>query len=313
MKKEITRFGKALLIVVGLLIFVDISIGALGDRLALNMPSFGRLVTKDNYRLHRMNSEVVIIGSSRGAHHYVTSQLNDSIDTYFGRHVDVYNASIPGHFANNNFCAVEVIIERYQPKLLIVEQTENQMCAKDVASDLEHLTPYYSSDSIVKRYIDNLGKNEKVLMRSNMYRYNNQLLNIASAYLMKGGKDDGYIPLKGTSINLSEFQYVDYPPEALNPYSEANFRSMIQKCQSKGIPIVVSASPFFRAGRNNNQVSHICEEYGVRYIDLFNEPYFNQHPELFKDPAHLNDTGARLFTDLFYQQFKPLLKEVVFE
>lgn len=313
MEKDSIRFGLALLIVAILLIIVDISIGAIGDRLALNMPSFGRLVTKDNYRLHRMNAEVVIIGSSRGAHHFVTKQLNDSIDAYVGRHVDVYNASIQGHFANNNFCAVEVIIERYQPKLLIVEQTENQMCAKDVVSDLEHLAPYYRSDSIIKRYIDKLGANEKVLMCSNMYRYNNKLLNIASAYLMDGGKDDGYIPLKGTSINLSEFQYVDYPHESLNPYTEANFRRMIQKCQSKRIPIVVCASPFFRSGRNNNQLLRICEEYGVQYIDLFNESYFNQHPELFKDPAHLNDTGARLFTDLFYQNFKPLLKEVVFD
>lgn len=312
MKKDSSRLGLALLIVAMLLIIVDISIGAIGDRLALNMPSFGRLVTKDNYRLHRMNAEVVIIGSSRGAHHFVTSQLNDSIDAYVGRHVDVYNASVPGHFANNNFCAIEVIVSRYQPKLLIVEQTENQMCAKDVTSDLEHLSPYYHTDSIVKRYIDNLGRKERFLMRSSMLRYNNKLLNIVSAYLLKGKKDDGYIPLKGSSINMDEFQYVDYSPEVLNPYSEANFRSVIEKCQRNDIPIVINASPFFRSGRDNNQVRHICEEYGVCYVDFFNDPYYNQHPELFKDPAHLNDTGARLYTNLFYQQLKPLLNEVVF-
>lgn len=310
MKKDSIRFGLALLIVAVLLIIVDISIGSIGDRLALNMPSFGRLVTKDNYRLHRMNAEVVIIGSSRGAHHYVTSQLNDSIDAYVGRHVDIYNASIQGHFANNNCCAAEAIIARYHPKLLIFDQPENQMCVKEIASDLEHLTPYYRTDSIVNRYINGLGWKERLLMQSSMFRYNNKLLSIVTAYLFKGTKDDGYIPLAGTSINLNDFEYIDYPHEELNPYSESNFRNVLAKYKEEEVPIIITASPFFRSGRDNTQLHQICEEYGILYIDFYNEPYYSQHPELFKDPAHLNDEGAHMFTALFFQKLKPYLQEV---
>lgn len=87
MKKDITRFGITIVILAIMLIVVDFAVGFIADRVVDKMPNYSGQIAKDNYRLHRMDAEIVIIGSSRGSHHYVTSQLSDSIEAYTGKNI----------------------------------------------------------------------------------------------------------------------------------------------------------------------------------------------------------------------------------
>lgn len=312
MKKDITRFGISLLITICLLVIVDLAVGFVGDRLAWNMPNFSGQIAKDNYRLHRMDAEVVIIGSSRGAHHYVTSQLNDSIDNLVGRHVTVYNAAIQGKFANSNCCAAEAILSRYQPKLIIFDMPENQMQSYDIASDIDFSSPYYWSDTIVHRYLDNLGIKERITMKSSLCRYNSKAFRILSSYLQNVPEDDGYAPMYGSSIDtlkqaLIMAKDVDAP---LNPYSVNNLVSVFNKAKTNGVPIVMVCSPRFRTNMTNFQLEQLCNNYNVQFIDFCNSDLFNAHPEWFHDAGHMNDIGAHVYTGLFFETIKPKLESI---
>lgn len=310
MKKDITRFGISLLITICLLVIVDLAVGFVGDRLAWNMPNFSGQIAKDNYRLHRMDAEVVIIGSSRGAHHYVTSQLNDSIDNLVGRHVTVYNAAIQGKFANSNCCAAEAVLSRYHPKLVIFDMPENQMRAKEIESDIVFSSPYYWSDSIVKRYIDKLGLKEKLIMKSSLCRYNGKLSRIAFSYLQNIPFDDGYAPKYGSTVDFSSKITELTMGDPLNPLSADNLVMVFNKYNKAKVPLVMVCSPGFRPEGNNLQLKKLCDCYGIPFLDLYDIQEFDEHPSWFHDPNHLNDTGAHEYTALFYQEIKTIIDSI---
>lgn len=310
MKKDITRFGISLTIVVILLIAVDFVIGFVADKVVDKMPNYSGQIAKDNYRLHRLETDIVILGSSRASHHYVTSLLSDSIDNYTGKHYSIYNAAIDGKYANSNSCAAEMIISRYRPKLVIMDLPESQL-ASEYITDIKFSSPFYRKDSIVRKYIDNISFEEKMLMKSSLYRYNGKVLRIASSFLRQKDADDGYLPLYGSTIDSTK--YNEYAKDnstetrSLNSYSEANFRNVLRKYTNENIPLIIVCSPSFKPNDNNDQLCKLCNEYNVPFIELYDLTYFNEHPELFKDAGHLNNDGAHVYTKIFFEQLKPYL------
>ena len=272
------------------------------------LPPYSGQLAKDNFRLHHLNTEVVIIGSSRGSHHYVTQQLSDSINTYYERSVSIYNAAIDGKFANSNCCAAEVILERYSPKLVIFDLPEGQLRGNKVA-DIEFSAPFYWTDTIVHRYLHDLGVKEQILMLSSLYRYNGKLLRIASSFLRPLLEDDGYIPLYGATIDTLKYTKPSkiQQLEEIDAYKWSNFETVLKKYAASDVQLIMVCSPHFRPKDNNAQMAEMCAQYGIPFIDIYDTPYFNAHPELFRDGGHLNNDGAHEYTAIFFEQLKPYL------
>ena len=312
MKKDISRFSISLIITVLLLATVDFLVGIVADTVVDKMPNYSGQIAKENYRLHRLGTDIVILGSSRGSHHYVTALLSDSIDSYKGKPYSIYNASIDGKFANSNSCAAEMIISRYSPKLAIIDLSESQLVSKDVA-DIKFSSPFYKKDSIVRKYLNNIGFEEKMLMKSSLYRYNGKLLRIASSFLKQKEADDGYLPLYGSTMDTSKYNkpiIKNLEIRTLNPYSEKNFRCVLEKYTSERVPLIIVCSPYFRPDDNNNKLRGLCDEYDVPFIDMYDLECFNTQPKLFKDASHLNDDGAHAYTKLFFEKLKPHLESI---
>ncbi|MBR0047402.1 MAG: hypothetical protein IJP75_11100 [Bacteroidaceae bacterium] len=293
-----------------MLVAVDITVGVVADRLMEKLPYSKEDLAKDNYRLHQLNSEVVIIGSSRGCNHYVTQQLSDSLDAYFGKHLSIYNAAIAGKTANSNSCAAEVILSRYRPRLVIYDLSESQLCDDNQGADIEFSAPFYWTDTIVRRYLDDIGLKERILMKSSMYRYSGKLLRILSCYMSPSVADDGYKPKFGTAIDTTKAKNVPKVSETakeLDTYTVSNFENVLKKYTSEKVPLVIVCSPHFRPKDNNKRLAELCYKYGVPFIDFYDTPKFNSHPELFYNGNHMNDDGAHAFTALFFEQLKTFL------
>ena len=310
MKKDPAHFWKTILIVSAMIVVIDIVVGVVADSTMDKMPNYGGQLAKDNYRLHRLDTDVVIIGSSRGSHHYVSQQLGDSLDAYFGKHLSLYNAAISAKFANSNSCAAEAIIARYRPQLVIYDISEDQFFSSQVA-DIEFSAPFYWKDTIVHRYLDGIGLKERILMKSSIYRYNGKVFRIASTFLAPTAVDDGYEPKYGTNIDTTKARKkakASMPTKELDNYTLNNFENVLKKYSSAKVPLVIVSSPKFRPKDNNKRLAAICDKYGIPFIDFYDTPYFNNHPELFYDGNHLNDHGAHVFTALFFEQLKPFLQ-----
>ena len=312
MKKDTARLWNTILIAIAMLIVVDITVGVVADRLMDKLPDFSGDLAKDNYRLRRLETDVVIIGSSRGSGHYVTSLFGDSLDAYYGKHLSIYNASIAGKRANSNSCAAEVLIARYRPQLVIYDIFEGMLCDARV-DDIEFSAPYYWKDTIVRRYLDDIGLRERILMKSSLYRYNGKLFRIVSNSNPKA-PNDGYEPNFGhhkdlTKHNDDDEEEVSMPTKEMDSYVLNHFEDVLKKYSSENIPLVIVCSPKFCPKDNNKRLAALCDQYGIPFLDFYDTPYFNDHPELFRDGNHMNDEGAHVFTAMFFEQLKPFLPE----
>lgn len=50
--------------------------------------------------------------------------------------------------------------------------------------------------------------------------------------------------------------------------------------------------------------TQLCNKYGVRVINNVNEPSISPYASLFQDVTHLNDKGAKLYSQLVVNQLK---------
>lgn len=289
------------------ILIIDVLVGIIGDSAVKRMPSFSGQIAKDNYRLNRVATDIVILGSSRGNHHYVTTMLKDSINSYTCHQYTLYNAAIAGRPVSSNACAAESIMDRYTPKFIIFELTEGELYGSHSAKDLEFSSLNYRINPIVKRYVDDLGWKERVKFSSNMFRYNRKIFRIVSSYLKKG-EETGYDPLyKKMTVLPSKEETEKQSGKVIDDYSLRNFTRVLQTAKEKGIPLVVVTSPRFAPTGNNAFLSSLCKEYSTPYIELYNLDLFNSHPEYFQDAGHLNDDGAHVYTEVFFEALKPYL------
>jgi len=312
MKKDIKKLIISIFIVFTILLIIDIIVGKCGDFVMTKLPSYSGQIAKDNYRLNRLETDIVIIGSSRGSHHYVTTVLGDSINKYTNGSYSIYNAAIDGKFINSNSCAAESIIKRYTPDMLIFEVGASELKATgNEYSDIRFSLPHYTSNETVRSYINELGWKERIKAMSNIYRYNGKVLRIISSFLIKGN-ETGYEPLFNKMKVLPNNDVKEKKADN-SPYSVENFTRVLETCKNNNINLVVVSSPRFRPIDNNYFLKELCKKHNITYIDLYDLGLFNENPELFQDGSHLNHDGALIYTKLFFENLKPYLNHLILE
>ncbi len=299
-------------IVVTLAIFVasDLIVGAIGDACLRQIHNINCKESQNNYRLNQVETDIVIIGSSRCQCHYDVSLLNDSISHYSKHHYSIFNAGIGGLFVNSTACAVESILNRYTPKLIILEVGEEEFLS---TGDILFSALHYNRNSVVRNYINDFDQREQILLKSNLYRYNGRIYDLFSSTFLKSVDTTGYTPLhnvmKPSPDEAGSTASTKKKP-AYDPYSLKNFTRVLQICNEQNVHLVVVTSPRYYPCNDNNYLRSLCAQYDIPYIERYNTSEFNTNPHYFQDANHLNDSGAHVYTKLFFQDLKPYLEHL---
>jgi hypothetical protein len=307
MKSELLRFLKSTIVVLLGLLIIDLLTGFIGNKIIERLPNYGGATIKDNFRLNKLKTDILIIGSSRASHHYVPSYIKDNIKEKY----TIYNAGHDGQFVDCNSCITECVIKREKPKLIIFEIEEFELFSNDLKYRLETFAPYYNNNSIVKNYINRLGLNERIKIKSNLYKYNSKIPNFIISLVSNVGINDGYEPLytKMKIIKKENNNITDNNKNTIiDEYSKNNFTNVIKLCNKEHIKIIVVSSPRYKTDEKNDFLKELCNTYNVPYIDMETTNYFNNHPGLFADAAHLNNDGATIYTKMFLKKLKLYLK-----
>lgn len=145
-----------------------------------------------------------------------------------------------------------------------------------------------------------------------MFRFNDKVFRVGESLLKSGtGPNDGYEPLLGTSIDTTEIKRNEPSKEmVVDAYSENNIHRVLQLCKDKSVHLVLVSSPRFRPKGDNELIRSLSQKYDVPYIEIYNTELFNSHPNWFKDASHLNNDGAIIFTQLFFEELKPYLAAI---
>ena len=307
MKRFITVVLTALAVVVAL----DWMIGKAMDAMLPQISNQGD-TGKTYFALNEVNTPVVIVGSSRAAHHYVTQMLEDSLG------MPAYNVGRDGCFFNYNCCVINSILARYSPELIIWENGREYLSGNDT-DPLETLYPYYGKNQWVTESLEEeLPWTERVRLISKSYRYNSVIHRIIMRYVtrhnFKDGTVKGYLPLPQKHLQ----ETLALMPESkendkLNQYRVEHFRSILESAKEKGVKMVVVDSPKYRIrsekSSSGDMMEKLCQGYGMMYLDNSQLPYFLERKELFNDATHMNENGAEIYTEMFISQIKDYVEQ----
>ena len=287
---------------------IDICVGFAGDYLQDHAK--GGETKALNDLVKKECHDIVILGSSRAHHHYDTPFLSDTLG------MDIYNAGYDGNGVILGYGLLEMIMERYQPKLIIYD-IEPHFDVIVYDGDNHHkryikkLKPYYRNE-IIGSIIKDVSTEEWYKTHSGCIRYNTVIIPLLIDNIKgRSMTPKGYLPLYGSLVSESsskkkKYTQVDY-------FKLKYFEKLLKLVNDNHIPMVVVASPMLGVESSAALLPafKLCYDYQIPVLDYYVDSLFLQHKEWFHDASHLNSIGAREFSKRIVCDIEDHLKKSV--
>jgi hypothetical protein len=258
------------------------------------------LLYRTTYSIEKTSEDLLIFGSSRANHHYYPDNLESKL------HVSYYNSGRDGSFILYHYAVLKAVLRRYNPKIIILDlSNEEFMEDENSYIRLSSLLPYYKGHSEIRSILDMRGSFEKYKMFSDIYPFNSLFFTIliGNADLNKERKKDfkGYIPLSKIWHEPIKHNYGSFLNH-IDTNKVVIYKYFIQECLRAKVKLYVVRSPYYivedTLDYSIKLASKIAKAYKVPFFDFGQDSVFMSSPDLFADPLHLNDHGAKVFTQL---------------
>lgn len=299
--KTFTSFGLKILIFILILFGIDRVMGsvftAIKDHVLRNNPE--NIALRTPFIVEKADADLLIIGSSKACHHYVSKMMEDTLG------ITVYNCGQDGCYFLYQNAIVNMVLDRYKPEVIIWDIQPNAFNSAKEIDEYVHfrnLSPYYYEDNQwVQTYIDESSSTMPLKMFSEMYAYNSMLTSYLFPLFLKKKTLSGYVPLPNEGYifpQLREEMKDEYIPD--NDKLE-KLSQTVKRCNTSGIKLYLVVSPTYAYKPVSFQsilqdLSHIANDNDTGFYDFSSDSGFLNDSTLFKDNAHLNDKGARKFT-----------------
>lgn len=260
--------------------------------------------TKSRYYVSKESTEgILVFGSSRAKHHYVPDILKDRLG------MPCYNTGEDGNGIIMCYGFLKMITARYNPKLIIYDVTGFDIYKDDNVKYLDLMKPYYDEPGIDSIFWK-VNPKSRLMMKSNLYRYNTTCLSLLGNYIR---------PMQNYPKGYSALsEIMDYEPDLpemevreVDSLKVSYFEEYIKLVKRKKIELVCCVSPYYKgfmAESFFNPIKQLCERYDVPFLFFGSEPNISIERTLFKDRTHLNDNGARYYTNIIASTIDEYLK-----
>jgi hypothetical protein len=179
---------------------------------------------------------------------------------------------------------------------------------------LAFLEPYYKSHEEIRPIVELRGPFERYKLLSSVYPFNSDLVLIAGGNLdyikEKYSDQEGYKPEVGTwTKSIRTINPHTYP---IDSKKLLYYKLFIQDCKKAGIKLFLAYSPTYGKFTNPDYtvsiLKKVAEDEKLGFADFSNNTAFINHPELYRDPLHLNGNGAEIYTPMIIHKIKESLK-----
>lgn len=297
-KDPIKFFLLKILILSAIIVVLDFSIGNVLSYFYFNEKIGFQYRT--TYSIEKTRAEVVIFGSSRASHHYhpdiFIKRLNHTC----------YNAGRDGNFIFYHYAVLKGVLKRYTPKIVILDFNNKEFKQNQDSYDrISLLLPYYRRHPEIHSIIELKGKYEKYKLLSSIYPFNSSIIDITigNTEINKNKKKDinGYLPLMKTwnsslQIDSNSSKY------ELDSAKIEIFESFIKDCIDSKVKLYIVCSPsFIKSSHVDYSLElgkEIAKKYNVLFLNYSNDSLFINNSKLFADIEHLNDKGAKVFSNM---------------
>ena len=282
---------------------IDFSLGKLFYY--LQSTKAGGRTGAEYYACKKSNEDIIIMGSSRASHHYVPEIITEKTG------MSCFNAGQDGNGIILQYGRWKMISERYSPKVIIYDITPVfDLEQNDNMAYVDRLKPFCYNTS-VKGYVASIFPMENIKLYSNMYRYNYKFIEMSFDCISKDDcfKLSGYLPENG---HIRE-EVVRKPVKKTTTTIETDsvklfyLEQLVKEACAKGTKVVFVVSPYWKGGYYSaeayNHIWALANKYSIGFIDYTDSDLCN-NPDNFEDSMHLNEKGARTFTDDLFSRIQ---------
>lgn len=255
---------------------------------------------RDNYICNEAKDDLMVFGSSRAVHHYNTTMLEDSLG------ISCYNCGEDGNGIILNFARLMMAKEIHQPKIIIEDFASGFDLEKnDNHKYLGWLKCRYDREGIADIF-DDIDKNERYKMISQLYRYNSKFLQNLVVFFTSISSDTGvkgYRPLneKFNPLKIRKKIRKDWEVDSLKLKYIERF---IDISDGAHLFFVVSPMWYGMDTAKLEPLKSLCFNRGIPLIDYSNNAKYVHNDTFFVDGTHLNSYGADEFTKDLIQDLK---------
>lgn len=282
---------------------IDFSFGLVCRLLTQN--SKGGITEKIHYIITSLNEEVVIMGSSRAAHHYVSQLLTDSLG------VTVYNAGFEGNGIIAAYGFLENILERHKPKVILYDLSGYDIHTDDNTKYLTHLKEHYSP--VVRNVFADIDPGSPYKLQSNFYKYNSKFPRYIRDYCCPSEQFHlGYQPLFGKMKGVTEGRNMQ-ADLIVDSIKSHYLKAFIDLLKQNDIKLAFVVSPSYKNSYGKDfwePIKLLCEKeeipfWNFEFILGLSDDYTN-----FQDLVHLNDKVALSYSAIIHKEIQSILDNI---
>jgi len=282
------------LIILVLLFATDRALGALIEHFFFNEKQGDSAVT--THGILDANEDILIFGNSRASHHYIPELITEKTG------LSCYNLGRDGMKMLYYETLLKSVLSYHTPKVVILDLNLNdfEYQYEEEQKLTAVLMPYINRNKEVREVIYAQSKMEFSLAHiSTLYRVNSLPMSIIQHHLEIGQKHfSGYEPLFGSMPENAKVRHIDNANYKESKDQLTAFENFVKATRSKNIKLHVLVSPGMKIHKHNalKTADRILSKYDLKcynYSELFNA----NANKLFYDVGHLNEIGAKAFTD----------------
>ena len=254
----------------------------------------GGFSQRDTYICDKLETDILLMGSSRCVRHYNPQIISDSLG------MSCYNSGQMGNGIILNYGSLRMIDERKKPKIVVYDIAPgfDIFLGDDNHRYLTWLKQHYERNGIADIF-ESVDPTEKYKMMSQMYRYNSRIIELMSDYLypISNIRADGFSPHKGELDQTKIRSGVEKEKMlVVDSIKLAYINRMIDELDGAKLYFVVSPRWYGLDSVQFQPIIDICQEHSIPFIDFANNPKYVHQDIYFKDGNHMNELGADEFT-----------------
>lgn len=260
------------------------------------------LLYRTNYSIDSTKADLLIFGASRANHDYYPGAFEKRL------HMSCYNTGRDGNEIFYNYAILQGVLKRYSPKIAILDFSHEELMRDQESYDrISSLLPYYNKHPEMRSIIYLKSPYEKYKLLSKIYPYNSLIFSIAVGttgfnknreYIID---ENGYVPLteilKGRIGTVTSFK-----KHELDSTKIKIFESFIRDCVNSNVKLYIILSPEFAKftfeDRSVVIAQEIAKKFNIPFYDFSNDTLFLNDAGLFADEGHLNDRGAKIYSNI---------------
>ena len=248
--------------------------------------------------LEDVTDDILIFGASELSHALISSKIQEATD------MTTYNLACDACGIYYQYPMLETVLAKHTPKIIVL--SSNQMNAENLRY-IAKLYPFYKKNKHVKRMVDELRPLEKIKLFFNGYIYNSKFIRMFDSTY---ANLSGYVPIpveesRTWLTDVNPLPEAQVPP--MSKRSVAYFQKFVQKATDAGTKVYVFIPPVLKTMNvaYRRRMMRYINDSKAYLIDFSEDKALLSERNLYFDPVHLNDLGARQVTD----RFLAILKE----